>query len=406
MFYISSWQDGWMVWGVAAGILMFFASLQAVHFFRSRGYETFLFIHIILAAVIVPAIYFHVKVQIKGIQYVYAMMAIWAFDYLARFLRIIVSGITSKADVRVVSGDILEFKIAYSRWWKYYPGSYAFIHILLPLQNSWQSHPFSLVSSPLKEDEGKVIIFARIKEGITKSMSEYILRQPSNMLRTIPVLLDGPYGDRHHLHHYNTLILVAGGIGITGVYPYAAELVKSPERKQNILFIWTTSDDSFSQWFGDYIAHLTSDERIQQHIYLTSERHEHEEQDVPTQFFSIEKGERPGKTTPSTPEIEYQLGPTSFGPANGLSRKSSVISASLSLVEHRGNTWVHERATRNHSRPDLKDLVANEISKARGSLAFVVCGPGPLNDVMRCSVADNIQSANARIDYYEEAFCW
>jgi hypothetical protein len=69
-------------------------------------------------------------------------------------------------------------------------------------------------------------------------------------------------------------------------------------------------------------------------------------------------------------------------------------------------TVASPRIPRAYERPNIRQIVTEEVLNSSGTLAVLVCGPGALNDEARAAVADNLCEAKCRTDYYEEAFSW
>ena len=360
--YASSWQQGYFAWGAVACILIWLLGAQSVHYLRSMAYEMFLVVHIVLVAVLVPAAYYHVKHMDDGLQYVYTSIALWGFDRAMRIARVVNSGITSRAEIRL-HGSVVKFTIDYSQRWNVYAGCYVFVHVLHS-SKFWQSHPFTVTVSPKPEDKGKLVLFSRVKKGITKHMQEYLLKR-DNHSTSVPVLIDGPYGTHHAVQHYDTLVLIAGGIGITSIYPYAAELAKSPDRQQRVVLVWTISDESPLDWFCDQIDQMASDVRIEMHIHVT--------------------------TNASAMSSDINLVSQS---SDGGEEEKEEENASKSTV------------SRKYGRRDLKRFVQEEMTTSKGSIVFLACGPDSMNDDIRWAVSHNIEMASGRVDYFEESFSW
>ncbi|ANB15854.1 Fre2p [Sugiyamaella lignohabitans] len=366
--YYTHWQSPYFVWGVAAVILISIMIVQSMHYFRAKSYEIFLVVHIVLAAVALGGAWLHVKHPSTGLPYVYTTVAIWGFDRLLRWVRIIWSGPTSKAQVTLHEGNVIEYKIDYSRRWKYYPGSYAFIHVLRP-NCFWQSHPFTLTISPKQEEEGKLVLFTRVKKGFTQKTRDYLLTQPNHTAR-LPVLLEGPYGHHHPVQHYETVVLVAGGIGITGVYPYADELIRKTGKNQKIVFVWAIADERPLEWFADQLDHLASDSRV----------------DVKIHIGNLESS--------SSSIVEIAESPNPQDKEKDVSETTRQASSLPSIIP------------RVCGRPNMHSIVNQTVSEAGNSIAFVCCGPHEMNDDVRKAITDKLVDSPVRIDYFEESFGW
>lgn len=352
--YEENFKDNYWRSGVAAMILGSLILLQSIHYLRSRWYEMFLAIHIIFAAVFIVACWFHV-VKLGWHQWVWASVGIWAFDRVVRLFRLAWSGI-GHADTQLYPGEVFKMTISTSGRFNYYPGCYAFIHVLTSW-GFWESHPFTIYQHPDQQD--KLVICGVAKGGMTRRVANK-LASLSDGFNYFKLLLDGPYGHRHNLNHYNTCIFVAGGIGITSTYGYAADLLSRTDMAQNIIFIWITPHESSLNCFSQEIELISSNKRCAVEIYVTQ-----------TETLPIAES-----------DTDYDKD------------KNADVTISSNQV-----TFIK-------GRPDAYGLVAEHIRNSKGATSIIVCGPPTLNDTLRTCAADNLGIGTGRIDYLEEGFSW
>lgn len=360
----NRWSAAFMQWGVVGTVLFGLLFAHSFKYLRSLGYETFFVIHIVLAVFAMPATWIHIRNS--GIEFCYAGVAIWAFDHVARLARIALSGINAKANVQLVNDEIIRLEIDYSRAWKWYPGCYVFVHLANRPLEFWQSHPFTaLPMTDAATGKSKILLLARVRKGITKKLARE-LAAATDMKKTIPVLIDGPYGHKAPMHQYNTAILIAGGVGITAPLAHALELVeKQSSKTERILFVWAVRSHQGMSYASQELARIGKDPRVEIQLYFTQE-----------------DGETPQGSTPSSDSesicVEKNKDTVSIGSTN---------------------------SSRSYHRPDLFGIISQEIQAARGSVAVMVCGPGPMNDDVRSAIVKNVDTG-VKIDYFEEAFAW
>ena len=358
-YYTSEFAYAYWNWGVAATVLCCFTIFQSIHFLRSRWYEIFLAIHILFASTFLVACYYHVY-EMGWLQWIWASVAIWSFDRAVRLVRLAWSGF-GKADSKMYPDDIFKMTISYSGRWNYYPGCHIYFHVMRPW-GFWESHPFTLYQHPDPAQKDKLMLCATAKEGMTRKIFNDLAKLPDGS-KTFTLLLDGPYGHRHNLQHYDTCIFIAGGIGVTATYAYAADLLSRSDMKQNVIFVWITRHDSALLWFSEEMKNLSQNERCTTNMFITK------------------TGE-----SPSGSDTEF----SSSKEKN--SDLESLPNAQFSIA--RG------------VRPDAYELVAGHIQNSIGATSIMVCGPPTLNDTIRRCVADNLGNGKGRIDYLEEAFSW
>lgn len=367
--YHKVMKANWMIWGFVGFVAGCFILLQANHYFRSLSYEIFLVLHIVLAIFFMVGAWYHFAHFHQGYEMLYAGIAVWAVDRIGRWVRMAWSGAVIPGQIRYFpASEVLEIKIKYSKWWKFYPGCYAFIHVLNGM-HFWQSHPFTLVEDP--KVRGQLKIFSKVKKGMTRRVANAALKAPNNAMN-VRLALEGPYGPHAPVHHYDTAVLIAGGIGVTATYAYAADSIKRDSR-QRVIFIWVVSSESALEWFHDELVHLARHPRVELMVYVSSS----------------------SSQTSSTAVSHAGSSASSFDESKHAEKnavRDSVIDTS--------------HIARTYGRPNLRQIVSEEMLDSPGTSAFVVCGPGGLNDDVRISIAENLCQAKGRTDYFEEAFSW
>lgn len=366
--YPAALRENYLVWGIVAFTASCVILLQANHFFRSLSYEIFLVLHILLAVFFIVGAWHHFAYFQQCYQMLYAGIAGWGADRVARWIRILISGAAVPGSIRYhASAEVLEIKIKYSKLWKSYPGCYAFIHVLNG-GHFWQSHPFTLIEDPTAP--GQLKIFSKVKKGMTRRVANAANKTPGQFM-SARFAVEGPYGSHAPIHHYDTAILIAGGIGVTATYAYAADSIKR-DINQRIMFIWVVSSEHALEWFQDEIFHLAKHPRVEVMVFISSRSTD-----------SSQSGTQTNSSTASLAE----------GKNN---EKNDVGDAVLNISS----------IPRTIGRPNMRQIVSDEMLESSGSSAFVVCGPGSLNDDVRISIAENLCRAKGRTDYFEEAFSW
>ncbi|KKA24863.1 hypothetical protein T310_1131 [Rasamsonia emersonii CBS 393.64] len=177
------------------------------------------------------------------------------------------------ADVVKHEGAV-ELTIQLPRPFKARAGQY--VYVRAPGVRPWsfaESHPFTLI---WWEDgpDGKAVrisLLAKIESGFTRALST----TPHKQLR---VLLDGPYGECKDISEYDSVTLIATGIGIATQLPYAKEFLAPPpanlhgtsnslDRSQNVSNSTSNSNsnnnDGDNEWEQANIrTRLTHNERV------------------------------------------------------------------------------------------------------------------------------------------------
>ncbi|KAK9480963.1 ferric reductase NAD binding domain-containing protein [Lipomyces japonicus] len=343
--------------GIVAAVIAAAIILFSFYVIRHNWYETFLLLHQVLVIVFTATTWHHVK-EHGYVQYVYAAVAVWAFDRLIRILRVIIAGPFAKAQI-VAHGDAVQITAKTLHGWKAKPGQYAFLYLLR--HNFWESHPFSIVETK----KGNYVFVAKKHAGLTHKIHSSVDKL-ENKVDTVSVWIEGPYGDSYPLHRYETVLLVAGGIGITAIMSYVIDL-KRRDAQQHVIVYWMVREQSAIKWVKEQLEEVTSGSFIEFHIYVTGENNE-----------IIEKN-------------------------NDFSESSTSASSSASIN--------NEKSGRNYSihfneRPNVQLLIADTVFSANGSVAIVSCGPGSLADTCRAAATENVDKGVGKVDYFEDAFSW
>lgn len=265
--YMGSYEEEliqpYWIWGIVATVATCIMLLTSILLIRRSSYELFLILHILLAVSVIVGCWYHVEYLFQrkwGYElWLYAACAVWFFDRLLRVLRIARSGLRS-ATVVEISEHIVRVDIQDVEWSAYHSPigkslhAYAYFPTLNPYR-PWENHPFSIIpnamlhphtNSPITTpstpsthsttDPEKSTttpthpqppsthsgLTLYIRKSTTKGLTSH-LRPTTTSTTTLPTLLDGPYpstsapaGPRQP----DRILLIAGGIGITGVLPH------------------------------------------------------------------------------------------------------------------------------------------------------------------------------------------
>ncbi|TLS22377.1 uncharacterized protein PpBr36_09920 [Pyricularia pennisetigena] len=274
--YTAVYTPYW-IWGIVGTVSMVFMLVQSIVWLRRTSYEIFLILHISLAILVLVACWYHIRywIGITGLYelWLYMVFAVWAFDRLARWFRVAQNGLR-RATVVELSADIVRLDIPGVRWTAS-PGRHAYVHFptLHPLR-VWENHPFSVTETALlhpqkrgpldsadalssKGDEEMLTTMTTTTTTKTTAtgkepraagagcISIYVKkhRGATALLREraagLPVLLDGPYrgGPPRRILRCNRVLLIGGGIGITGLLTWAHAHV-------NVKLAWSLRETS------------------------------------------------------------------------------------------------------------------------------------------------------------------
>lgn len=243
--------------------------------------------------------------------WLYIAFSFWAFDRVARPFRIVLLNWKSwylsshpSAIAELLPGDeFIRITVFPSFKWKVSAGQHCFLYFLNLKTNPFQSHPFSIASwndgsmsqthrlnpaapvsepppqtgaqrssnssyIPIFELQGltqnathqfpqplpskpSISFLIRQEHGATKHLHAHLLKSKSSKVRT-SVLVEGPYGSAPitKLQSADTILAVAGGIGITSIMGFLQMYLSSFGKKvrpTRFALNWTVREESLIQ---------------------------------------------------------------------------------------------------------------------------------------------------------------
>jgi hypothetical protein len=256
--FASNEKMAWWIWGIIATLTTSLMLVVSTLWFRRKSYELFLISHILLAIFTLVGCWYHVFIRFGLIfgyqQYLYISFAVWSFDRSSRLLRILKTGI-KRSKITDLGNGYVQVDVQGVRW-EATPGKHAYVYFpTLNRMRPWENHPFSVLPTSLlqsyhhsltaphsdntssnrsdhmdiekngisttskraqaaeSDSTAGVSFFIRKSTGITKFLAEH-----DNVL----TLLDGPYPNNptESVLKCDRLVIISGGIGITGVLPW------------------------------------------------------------------------------------------------------------------------------------------------------------------------------------------
>ncbi|MCJ1289034.1 hypothetical protein MMC34_000566 [Xylographa carneopallida] len=358
--------------GTAALLIMLFQSPSAI---RHAFYETFLHFHQALAFLALLGIFYHAKLGLlPQLPYVIAIICIWSYDRLLRWARLFYRNVSlrhglTKITVEALPGDACRVTCFLPRPWSYNPGMHAYIY--LPAVSLWMSHPFSIAWSstrgrhpadeklptstadfalPSRPCNTLSFVIAK-RSGMTASLYSLAAATPSRTLH-LSGLVEGPYGPAHSLHSYGTVLLFAGGAGITHQLGHVRALLAAyaagTTAARRITLVWTVRAaeqlEWVRPWMDDILAMPGRREALHVLLFITK----------PNEARAVRSASERVKMFPGRPKPQ----------------------------------WLVEEAWR----------------KRVGAMTVGVCGPGAFADDVRAAVR-GVERGGV-VDFWEEAFTW
>ncbi|OBT43218.1 hypothetical protein VE00_06389 [Pseudogymnoascus sp. WSF 3629] len=348
-----------VIGGSSLGLLFVFS----LHLLRDIMYEWFPRSHLILTAVVLVALWFHLpSKKLVARSFFLAGVILWTVVTMLHLVyftfRNIASGrILAKARVMGLPGA-MKVAVNVARPWHVKAGQYIFLSIpAAELTSVLQSHPFLIVW------------WERNMDGLTIFLLVDPTRRFANKLdslqnKKLVSLIDGPYGLEHNFGEYGTVLMFATGLGIAGHMLYIRELVSGYNScdvsTRRIVLIWQVDDRAHLQWvkqWMDAVIEMDTGYILNMHLY------------VPWMLDDVDSDE----------EIEK--------PALGKPR-----------VKNYGE---HEMLDKHSGTPDITEIVKAQIKGKMGRMIVSVCSSNIMTDQVRREVQGNV-SAGVRfveLDY-------
>ncbi|KAM5543941.1 hypothetical protein V8D89_002558 [Ganoderma adspersum] len=399
-------EETWEIWNgrVALTALIAFSALILVSLrpIRSQAYEIFYFVHFFMVLIFLLGGYFHANHYRFG-AYVWPSLLIWALDRFIRLARVVYYnhlyfGFSKKANrldasIELLSPHFVRLHIQRPPHFSWTPGQTAFLTMPAVSGNPLESHPFTIASvdshyqltgtstgtdantsaAADNEKKGAVAVAvdaARASDDVAPYWKEltFLINVRSGFTRRlaarakvgekVKVLVDGPYGFSPNLDNDDTVVLIAGGSGVTftlstflGVLSHVQSGRSACRR---LIWIWSIREPGHIEWVSKALTKALelapADLEISIRIYVTSKG-----------------GERSGKEADPNALGEVRewkdddsVHSSSEGTAVGRSRPPSLLS--FDAVQ------VYE------GRPELYSLLREEVDATNGRISVTVCG--------------------------------
>ncbi|KAL1973977.1 hypothetical protein VTN31DRAFT_5537 [Thermomyces dupontii] len=344
-------------------------SLLASSPLRHAFYETFLHIHIGAALTAFIFLWIHLKGS-PARDYLLATLILWGAERFARLFRQVYRNLfkgRTRATVEILPGEAMRITLTLARPWRHRPGQHLYLYI--PSVSWWMSHPFSVAWSQPEEvitDEKGLVMTQQDVQTLQKDTISLLVRRRTGFTDTLYkrankaegkrisffAIAEGPYGGIHDLDSYGTVVLFAGGVGITHHIPFIHHLVEGYAEglvaARRVTLVWTLQSPEHLEWIRPWIIQVLALNRRREvlriMLFITRPRNAREVQ---------------------SPSATVQMFP---------------------------------------GRPNVGTILDMEIEQQIGTMAVLVCGTGSLSDDVRRACRQRQSISN--IDFLEEAFSW
>lgn len=250
--------------GIAALVPLGVLCVHSLPILRSAAYEVFAMLHIPVAMAYLALLFWHSHNYLTSWSYLWATVAIWVLSYVVRIFNLNWLKpwrnawlIGDEAAVTLMAENAIKVTIPTQMKWK--PGQY--VYLRMPGISLFENHPFtisSLCSEDFPSEYGDLyrdctLVF-RPFGGFTRRVLETAIEK--GPFKTYRAYLDGPYGGmQRELAAFETVILFAGGSGITAIVSQLLNLIKRMRDgkavTKKIEVVWVLKRLEAMDWFRE-----------------------------------------------------------------------------------------------------------------------------------------------------------
>ena len=271
--------------GVVGVCVMTFMGLQAWSPLRHAFYETFLNAHRLLALTAIIAIHMHLKAgELPQRPWTVLMFVMWGAEIFFRLVNIAYHNLARQrgithATIEALPAEACRITFHLARPWTFRPGTH--VHAYLPRYGFWSSHPFSVawseehVVTSLNEKlpssaqdtsldvtnnvRTSMSLVVRARTGFTRSIYDAACKNPNRQVTTHG-LIEGPYGGHESLDSFGTVLLFAGGVGITHQISYIRHLVagcaEGTIAARKVTLVWSVPNTEALEWVRPWMDEI------------------------------------------------------------------------------------------------------------------------------------------------------
>ncbi|KAF8589882.1 hypothetical protein K439DRAFT_1404572 [Ramaria rubella] len=362
----------WVRAGMSVASAYTLLVLISVKPLRVRFYEFFFFSHCVLVLMILLGAYFHIHKGIGLGPYLIPSFILWALDRALRLLRIVRNNPFLRGASRepstsfnitaeLLSPTMVRLVLKRSMSWR--PGQSAFLSIPRISHIPFESHPFTIASIPRQDDvvssssvlgsstEGtlresdcgdnnELVFLIKAREGFTKRLRDTVQRQDGGGLPS-SVYVDGPYGSPPDLSAFESVILISGGSGVSYTLSQLQGIVRNVRKGRSdcryILFLWIIPYTSNLSWISRALCEVLDG-------------------------------------VPNSLRVRFSIHVTRGDAEDG--SHTSVDSFAEMLLQRR-------EMCLKLGRPNVQELLEEEITDVRGPVSVDVAGPAGLVAIVR-----------------------
>lgn len=402
-FHYDVWKSQWaemgvsmLQWGFAAWGLLLLLVVTSLTGLRTRLHTAWFIFHILGMVSFFVMVILHLDSPYR--VWAYVPLAIWIAD---RFLRLVkclrintsfTRLMKHSALVEPLPGGVSRITIP-GLTIKHKVGQYIFLSIT---RFDLLSHPFTIASEPGGKD---LVLLAKSKRGFTRSLGEHDLIKHVAGLRLLQCSVEGPYGGSHtQLQAFDSVLLIAGGIGSTFTNSLFGDIVRDPGCCRIVRYVWTIKEAVHAAWFWASMVESVEvarskgvDMRVE--IWITGTG-DCKFEKIPGPSGDGHELRTSGETRQKLLCQEGILGQSRSGmldgPANSCHKDNEVASPESPRSQQESTNHYLQLFS---GRPDFAAALDSVASGALGEMGVFVCGPSSMTTQVRSTV---VNSSDAR----------
>jgi predicted ferric reductase len=220
--------------------------------------------------------------------YMWASVAAWLLSIFARLFWYnratnIMSAewmMLSPISMTSFSDNMTRLRISAPATFHWKPGQHVYLRV--PKLNIFDNHPFTIANDHragrIGAEYTELDLFIRSHAGFTRRLERYVSNNPD---RELNGWLDGPYGS-HHSNvgvTFDSVILIAGGGGVSAVLPWLDHLVTRMKNQQStrtasIKVLWSIRHSGSLHWIRDILEDVDLKglgDRVKIIVHITGE---------------------------------------------------------------------------------------------------------------------------------------
>ncbi|KAG8534105.1 uncharacterized protein KY384_000949 [Bacidia gigantensis] len=264
---IQDWDVILGLTAITSSALLFTTALARI---RDWSYRLFFYLHVALASLLLPVLYFHVT-----------HLRLYVIESALVFIGLVIQRNIFQSTVqatisRIEHTNLLSVSIPLPPSWRhklFVPGQHIYIGFA-SLPEKLRKNPFTIASPPPTKQSrsqphsNSIELVIRTLKGSTAILDALASpqKQPSN---TTELTIEGPYGSTTYfppLDSFDRILFVAGGVGATFTLPMYLHSLGGEERESrggpDMKFVWAVRRAEDAKWAMPSLKEGRGDARI------------------------------------------------------------------------------------------------------------------------------------------------